>query len=103
MATLYVSNLGAGSHSGLDTTNPKSFTEYKALTLTSATAEVSFKRGDVYRGSLNARAGSVGSPLLFTAWGTGNKPKISGMYAFGTTGTTWTLESGNIYWADTSD
>ena len=56
--------------------------------------QVLFKRGDEWSGTVTVRAsGTAGSPIIYGAYGTGDKPKIYGSEII----TGWTLHSGNIY------
>ncbi len=56
--------------------------------------QVLFKRGDEWSGTVTVRAsGTAGSPIIYGAYGTGDKPKIYGSEKI----TGWTLHSGNIY------
>src|SRR3954453_10810774 len=42
-----------------------------------------FKRGDIFFGSIVAtRSGSSGKPITFDAYGSGNKPVITGLISF---------------------
>jgi parallel beta-helix repeat protein len=56
--------------------------------------QILFKRGDEWVGTITVKAsGTSGSPIVYGAYGTGNKPKIYGSEKI----TGWTLHSGNIY------
>ena len=56
--------------------------------------QILFKRGDVWNGSITAKdSGTKGSPIVYGAYGTGEKPKIYGSVPI----TGWTLHLGNIY------
>lgn len=60
---------------------------------------VYFKRGDVFDGYIEiARSGMAGSPILLSAYGTGNKPVINGL----STVSGWASLGGNIYEASVS-
>jgi parallel beta-helix repeat protein len=55
-----------------------------------------FKRGDVFYGSIiPAKSGSAGLPITFDAYGTGNKPIITGFTSIGS----WTSIGGGRYQA----
>jgi len=55
---------------------------------------VSFKRGDVFVGTINInQSGSSNSPITFTAYGTGDKPVISGFVK----ASGWTSVGGGIF------
>lgn len=57
---------------------------------------VLFQRGGTYRGYFIAvNSGSLASPIVFGAYGTGARPLITGFCGFGT----WTVVSGNIWQA----
>ena len=58
-----------------------------------------FKRGDTWYGTITvAEPGTAGNPIVIGAYGTGEKPIITGF----TTLTSWSLYSGNIYEATVS-
>ncbi len=58
-----------------------------------------FKRGETWREQLNVLSfGSAGNPITFGAYGTGDKPIISGAELMSTDSGAWTLESSNIYY-----
>lgn len=53
-----------------------------------------FKKGDTFYGTINiTRSGAAGSPITLSAYGTGEKPVITGL----TTITSWTNEGNGIY------
>src|SRR5215475_9054 len=53
-----------------------------------------FKRGDVFYGTINpSKSGSAGSPIVFGAYGNGEKPIISGFVIIGT----WTSIGNGLY------
>ena len=59
-----------------------------------------FKRGETWRGLLTVpSSGSAGSPIIFGAYGSGNKPIINGAHLF-VPGSSWKLHSGNIWKVD---
>ncbi|MFW6272163.1 MAG: right-handed parallel beta-helix repeat-containing protein [bacterium] len=56
---------------------------------------IAFKRGDSFAGTLTpASSGSLGNQIVYNAYGSGNKPVITGSEIV--TGT-WSAHSGNIY------
>ena len=57
---------------------------------------VLFRRGDTFYGSLSARSGSPGRPILYAAYGNGPSPVISGFRSVDT----WTPVGNNIYWTE---
>lgn len=93
--TYYISAAGSGNNSGTDAANYKPFASFPSV---GAGDIVYLKRGDVYAGTLPGYAGSSGSQLTISATGTGANPIISGF----TTLSSWTLSSGNIYYATLS-
>src|SRR5689334_4819174 len=61
--------------------------------------QVLFKRGDVFSGSINmSKSGSSGSPIVFGAYGSGNKPIISGFATI----SSWTSVGNGLYEATVS-
>src|SRR4030095_9235351 len=61
--------------------------------------QVLFKRGDVFYGSINiSKSGSAGSPIVFGAYGSGNKPVISGFATI----SSWTSVGNGLYEATVS-
>ena len=60
-----------------------------------------FKRGDVFEGGIEInRVGLPGKPIVFTAYGNGAKPEITGSTAI----TNWTkMPNSNIWYANVSD
>lgn len=56
--------------------------------------QVLFKRGDIFYGGINiSKSGSAGAPIVFGAYGSGNKPVISGF----TTISSWTSVGNGLY------
>jgi hypothetical protein len=56
--------------------------------------QILFKRGDEWTGTLKVNgSGTSGSPIVYGAYGSGEKPKIYGSEVI----TGWTRHSGNIY------
>jgi uncharacterized protein (TIGR02145 family) len=61
---------------------------------------IALKASDTFEGTIAPlNSGTEGNPIVFSAYGTGQKPKIYG--SEGITG--WTLHSGNIYKATVTD
>ena len=61
--------------------------------------QVLFKRGDVFYGGINiSQSGSAGLPIVFGAYGSGNKPVISGF----ATVSSWTSVGNGLYEATVS-
>jgi parallel beta-helix repeat protein len=91
----YISATGSDANSGLTSLLPKqTITAVNALTLTAGDT-VAFKKGDGWYGTLIAAySGSVGSPIVYTTYGTGATPTITG---FTTITSGWTNEGGGIY------
>ena len=71
-------------------TNPyKTLSAFSALTL-AANDRVLFKSGDVFRGQITVnQSGTSGNPIVFTSYGSGAKPIISGAEKV----TSWSLVS----------
>jgi parallel beta-helix repeat protein len=55
-----------------------------------------FKRGEVFRGSLVPASGSPSGYITYSAYGTGNKPKLLGAYDRSSP-SDWTNQGGNIW------
>jgi len=55
-----------------------------------------FKRGEVFRGSLVPASGSPSGYITYSAYGTGNKPKLLGAYDRSSP-SNWTNQGGNIW------
>src|SRR5690554_4778639 len=56
--------------------------------------QILFKRGDSWNGTITVNAsGTSGSPIVYGAYGTGEKPKIYGSEVI----TGWTRHEGNIW------
>nr|WP_321356797.1 LamG-like jellyroll fold domain-containing protein [uncultured Draconibacterium sp.] len=72
---------------------------WKTLSKVSSTSfspgdQILFKRGDEWSGTITVTSsGSAGSPIIYGAYGSGEKPKIYGSEEI----TGWTQHSGNIY------
>lgn len=95
----YVANDGRDTNNGTSTATPfQTITKINSLTLV-AGDQVLFRKGDTFRGQLNIRqSGTSGNPIIIDAYGTGNKPVISGSVIV----TGWTNTSGNIWQATCS-
>lgn len=91
----YISATGSDSNSGLTALLPKqTITAVNALTL-NAGDTVAFKKGEGWYGTLTiSRSGSSGNPIVYTTYGTGATPTITG---FTTITSGWTNEGGGIY------
>jgi len=94
-ADVYLSANGSGNNSGINNLNYKPFASFPSV---GAGDNVYLKRGDVYNGTIPGYSGASGNPLTMSATGTGANPIINGF----TTLTSWTLSSGNIYYATLS-
>ncbi|AHW62266.1 hypothetical protein FH5T_18580 [Draconibacterium orientale] len=90
----YVSASGDDANTGTSESQP-----WKTLAKVSSTSfspgdQILFKRGDEWSGTITVTSsGSAGSPIVYGAYGSGEKPKIYGSEAI----TGWTKHSGNIY------
>lgn len=86
--TYYVKAAG-GTGSGLDDANAWSYAKYNSMAASlSSTDSVKFKAGDTFYGELITRSG-----VVYTSYGTGAKPVISGF----TTLSSWTSLGSNLY------
>ena len=92
--TYYISNDGNDSNSGTDASSPwQTINRLNSASL-SAGDNVLFRRGDTFYGSIVAsNSGRSGSPVTYGAYGSGNKPVITGF----TNVTSWTNKGGNIW------
>ncbi len=97
--TYYVSNNGSDSNSGLSETAAwKTLSKVNSVTL-AAGDNVLFRRGDTFYGSLiPLKSGSSTLPVIYGAYGTGDKPVISGFETI----TGWTSYGNGIYYASTT-
>ncbi|MFI5185216.1 MAG: right-handed parallel beta-helix repeat-containing protein [Chitinophagales bacterium] len=104
-ATNYYFSSSSGDDSRTSTQAQNSATPWKTLTKLNSIMStlkagdfVYFKRGDSFYGNITiTKSGSAGSPVTFSAYGTGAKPIITGF----TTITSWTNLGSNI-WESTS-
>ena len=95
--TYYVSSSeGNDSYPGTISQPWKTLTKVNGFTPKSGD-QILFKRGDSWEGTITPPAsGSSGSPIVYGAYGSGDKPKIYGSKVI----TGWTQHSGNIYKAN---
>ena len=95
----YVSSSGNDSNAGTSSNAPwKSLSKVNSFTFKPGD-QILFNRGDEWTGTITVKsAGSSGSPIVYGAYGTGNRPKIYGSEKI----TGWTRHSGNIYKASFS-
>ena len=95
----YISSSGDDSQNGLTTA-----TAWRTISKLNAALgainpgdSVLFKRGDTFFGGISlARSGSASSPIVFSAYGTGAKPLISGFVTL----SGWTNAGGNVWRAN---
>ena len=75
----YISSTGTNTNpTTTSSSNPLAFTSFSSIAL-NAGDTVFFKRGDIFRGQINIGAsGTTSNPIVFTAYGTGATPIISG-------------------------
>jgi hypothetical protein len=92
--TYYISNDGNDSNSGTDASSPwQTINRLNSASL-SPGDNVLFRRGDTFYGSIVAsNSGRDGNPITYGAYGSGNKPVITGF----TSVTSWTNKGGNIW------
>ena len=95
--TYYVASSGNDSNNGLSAASPiRSLDRVNNLPLQGGD-QVLFRRGDTFRGTLLLfRAGRAGQPVVFDAYGTGNKPVVAGSVPI----TNWTSLGNNIWQAN---
>ncbi len=95
-ATTYYLSSSSGSdyNSGTDPSSPwQSINKINSISLQPGD-NVLFKRGDTFYGSLKiSNSGSTGNPITFGAYGSGNKPILTGF----TTVSSWRNVGGNIW------
>ncbi|WP_319502690.1 LamG-like jellyroll fold domain-containing protein [uncultured Draconibacterium sp.] len=90
----YVSASGNDANTGTSESQP-----WKTLSKVSSTSfspgdQILFKRGEEWSGTITVTSsGSAGSPIIYGAYGAGEKPRIYGSEEI----TGWTQHSGNIY------
>jgi len=90
----YISNSGKDSNTGLTTSQAwASLSKVNAYPFKPGD-QILFQRGSTFYGSLTVKnSGTAGNPITFGAYGTGDKPVITGF----TTVTAWTNIGGNIW------
>lgn len=88
---IYYVKSDGGNGDGLSDATAWSYAKFNATEHGGNT--ILFKSGDVYKGGIQIRPGSDGSPTIIDAYGTGAMPDIDGF----TNLTNWTLESPGIY------
>lgn len=96
--TFYISANGNDNNIGTSSAAPwKSIAKLNAsFSLISAGDSILFRRGDVFYGAIVVgKSGASGNPIVISAYGTGNKPVITGFV----TASGWTSVSGGIYQA----
>src|SRR5690554_3267128 len=95
----YVSNSGNDSNQGTSSDKPwKSLSKVNSFNFKGGD-QILFKRGDEWTGTITvSAAGSSGNPIVYGAYGSGEKPKIYGSEVI----TGWKKHSGNIYKASFS-
>lgn len=100
----FSSSAGNDNHTSTQAQNPstpwKSLNKLNAFFSSLAPGDaVYFKRGDIFNGYMEiTRSGIAGSPILLSAYGTGNKPVINGLIAL----SNWASLGGNVYEASVS-
>jgi parallel beta-helix repeat protein len=94
LRTFYVSNSGSDSNNGTKPYSPwKTIAKINNYTFSPGDG-ILFKRGDIWHEALTiSRSGNSTFPITFSAYGSGNKPILSGF----TTITGWTSEANGIY------
>lgn len=94
--TYYVSSsIGNDDYSGTSEDSPwQSLTRVNNYYKFSPGDQILFKKGDEWTGTIKVNvSGTAENPIVFGAYGTGDKPKIYGSEKI----TGWTLYSGNIF------
>jgi len=93
-AAYYVSSVGNDSNDGLTPETAWETIDKVNSTTFSAGDNVLFKRGDSFYGTITVNsAGSESNPITYGAYGSGNKPIITGFTSI----TGWTNEENGIY------
>ncbi|ARK09938.2 PA14 domain-containing protein [Fibrella sp. ES10-3-2-2] len=97
--TYYVASSGNDSNTGRSTDAPfQSINKVNSLALQPGD-QVLLRRGDTFRGTLQIRrSGTSSQPIVFDAYGSGNKPVIAGSVPIGN----WNNIGGNVWQADAS-
>ena len=99
-ANYFVSATGNDANSGKTPWNAwQTITKVNATTFQPGDV-VAFRRGDAFYGTLTpANSGTTGKPIIYTAYGTGAKPKIYGSQPV----TGWTVHQSSTYKATFAD
>ncbi|WP_227686916.1 right-handed parallel beta-helix repeat-containing protein [Spirosoma arboris] len=94
--TYYVASNGSDANNGKSATSPfQNLAKINSLPLQAGDV-VLFRRGDTFRGTLQlTESGSASSPIVIDAYGSGNKPILSGAIPI----TNWTSIGTNIWQA----
>ncbi|MEZ0485807.1 PA14 domain-containing protein [Fibrella aquatica] len=97
--TYYVASSGSDSNDGRSAGSAfQSLGKVNSLAL-QAGDQVLFRRGDTFRGTLQIRrSGTSAQPIVIDAFGSGNKPVISGSVPI----SNWSNIGGNVWQADAS-
>ena len=98
-ANYYVSSsLGNDSYNGLsEATAWKTISKLNSMTF-SPGDNILFRRGDIWREQLIvSSSGNSGNPITFGAYGSGEKPIISGANNYNST-INWVNEQGNLWY-----
>ena len=99
MATYYIKNGGNDAADGLtDATAWETITKVNSVQASLVAGDIiSFKRGSTWTGVMLTigKSGLAGSPITYNAYGTGNKPVISGFQTL----SSWTNNGDGRYWA----
>jgi hypothetical protein len=92
---IYLSNNGNDGNSGTNPSLPwKTLNKLNSFVNLSAGDSVLFKCGDTFYGIINInQSGTAGSPIIFSSYGTGARPIITGF----TTVSSWTNLGSNIW------
>ena len=95
--TYYVASSGNDGNTGRSTDAPfQSLNKVNSLNLQPGD-QVLFRRGDTFRGTLQIRrSGTSGQPIVFDAFGSGNKPVLAGSVPI----SNWNSIGGNVWQAD---
>lgn len=92
--TYYVSATGSDANNGTSSATPwQTLSKVNSISFNGGDS-VLFKRGDVFSGRLNCtRSGSAGSEIVYSAYGIGVRPIITGFITL----STWVNNGGGIY------